>query len=390
MSCPKLVLKRGREFAVRMGHPWIFSGAFERIPKDLQDGELVEIIASDKSFVGRGHFARDRSIAVKVLTTQPEDIDAAFWLRRFQDARRYRELIGLPASDTDSYRLIYGEGDRLPGLIVDIYGDAVVLQIHSPGMLRSRAAIIQGLEQVLQGKFKTIYEKSSETIEGGANEHHRGKDVVGVATERGLQFRVNWSSGQKTGFFLDQRLNRQVIEELSSGLSVLNTFCYSGGFSLAALRGGARRVVSLDSSQQAISLLDENIALNGCRRDHLSVCEDAFRYLENLREQFDLVIVDPPAFAKRRNDIENALKGYERLNALALKAVAPGGLLASFSCSQLIERSAFQRALAQSLARAGRTGRIVQRFEQAPCHPTLPAFPEGDYLKGFLIRCDAQ
>ena len=392
-------LQPGRDFSVRRGHPWIFSGAIARLPQDLKDGDVVDVESDEGEVLGTGHYAEGGSIAVKMLSRSRVAIDEAFFLERIGNAKRYRESLGIPkAGITTGFRLVHGEGDRLPGLILDVYDDVFVIQAQSPGMFRARELIAGALENLFPTGLRSVVDRSlasrrEENEESsGASELLRGESARPLIRENGLLFRVDCLTGQKTGFFLDQRDNRHFLRGIAEGRNVLNAFCYSGGFSMAALAGGAKSVVSLDSSEKALAILEENLLENRQAgivpeaASHTTVCEDFLHYMQGLGEDFDLIVLDPPAFAKHRRALDAGLRGYRSINTAALTGVRPGGFLLSFSCSQLVTRDDFREVLLESAAKAARPVRIVKELHQAPCHPVSLSHPEGEYLKGFVLE----
>lgn len=389
----RIFLKRGKEESLARCHPWIFSGAIERIEGDPEEGDVVDVYARSGEFLARGHY-QIGSITVRVLSFEQEEIDAAWWEARLRAAWAVRRAIGLIDSpDTDCYRLVHGEGDNLPGLVIDIYGDVAVVQAHSVGMYRSRQAICEALRTVYGDRLAAVYDKSAQTLpykaETGAVDGYLyggGASTERIVTEHGNRFHVDWGVGQKTGFFLDQRENRALVGHYSAGRTVLNTFSYTGGFSVYALAGGAREVVSVDSSATAVALAVRNAELNfGPDVHHEGVASDVFDYLKTTDKQFDLIILDPPAFAKHHKVLGNATKGYTRLNARALSQIAPGGILFTFSCSQAVSRELFRTTVFTAAAIAGRRVRILHQLTQPADHPVNIYHPEGEYLKGLVL-----
>ncbi len=389
----RIFLKRGKEESLARRHPWIFSGAIERIEGDPEEGDVVDVYARSGEFLARGHY-QIGSITVRVLSFEQEEIDAAWWEARLRAAWAVRRAIGLIDSpDTDCYRLVHGEGDNLPGLVIDIYGDVAVVQAHSVGMYRSRQAICEALRTVYGDRLAAVYDKSAQTLpymaETGAVDGYLyggGASTERIVTEHGNRFHVDWGVGQKTGFFLDQRENRALVGHYSAGRTVLNTFSYTGGFSVYALAGGAREVVSVDSSATAVALAVRNAELNfGPDVHHEGVASDVFDYLKTTDKQFDLIILDPPAFAKHHKVLGNATKGYTRLNARALSQIAPGGILFTFSCSQAVSRELFRTTVFTAAAIAGRRVRILHQLTQPADHPVNIYHPEGEYLKGLVL-----
>ena len=386
-----VILKRGKEESLLRRHPWIFSGAIQRITGKPEEGELVTVYTSDNKFIARGHI-QVGSIAVRVLTFENETIDHDFWKRRIATAYDMRQSIGIALrEDNDTFRLVHGEGDNLPGLVIDIYNDTAVMQAHSVGMHVCRDAIAAALQEVLGDRVKNIYYKSDTTLPYKAdlnqeNGYIVGKSSTNVATEYGLKFHIDWLRGQKTGFFIDQRENRSLLEKYSKGRKLLNMFCYTGGFSIYALRGGAELVHSVDSSAKAIDLTNANVELNfPDDKRHAAYAEDAFDYLEKMGDNYDLIIRDPPAFAKHRDSLRNALIGYRRLNAKAIEKIKPGGIIFTFSCSQAVSKENFRTAVFTAAAMAKRNVRILHQLTQPADHPVNIYHPEGEYLKGLVI-----
>ena len=388
----KVYLKSGKEESLKRFHPWVFSGAIARIEGEPEEGELVEVYTSKNEFIAKGHW-QIGSIAVRVLSfCQEEAIDADFWQRRLAVAFEMRRSIGIADCPTNTtYRLVHGEGDNLPGLVVDVYGRTAVMQAHSAGMHLQRMQIADALSRVLGDRLENVYYKSETTLPFKAdlypeNGFLRGGSNDNVATEYGLKFHIDWLKGQKTGFFVDQRENRALLERYARGRSVLNMFCYTGGFSVYAMRGGAELVHSVDSSAKAIDLTNRNIELNfpGDSR-HAAFAEDAFKYLERMGDQYDLIILDPPAFAKHRDALRNALQGYRKLNARAFEKIKPGGILFTFSCSQAVSKEQFRTAVFTAAAMSGRSVRILHQLTQPADHPVNIYHPEGEYLKGLVL-----
>lgn len=372
-------------------HPWVFSGAIQRMDKDINEGEVVNVITSYGEFIGRGHY-QIGSIAVRILTFDDEQIDDRFWYHRLSVALQVRLGIGIADNpENNTYRLVHGEGDNLPGLVIDCYGKTAVVQAHSVGMHEARQAITEQLVKVMEGRIENVYYKSETTLPykaelGQENGFVYGGTDENVALENGLKFHVDWLRGQKTGFFVDQRENRSLVEKFAKGKKVLNMFCYTGGFSFYAMRGGAEVVHSVDSSAKAIELTTENVELNfpGDKR-HEAYCEDAFKFLDKCGDQYDLIILDPPAFAKHRAALHNALKGYTRLNLKALEHIKPGSLLFTFSCSQVVTKDNFRNAVFTAAAMAKRKVRILHQLHQPADHPINIYHPEGEYLKGLVL-----
>lgn len=392
MSYQTLRLKRGKEESLDRFHPWVFSGALaEPLPDGLEEGDTVTVETSNGRLVGVGHF-QIGSIAVRILDFAATEINAEFFRCRLQQALRLRQALQLARPDNNAYRLVHGEGDFLPGLVVDIYGPTAVLQAHSPGMHFERQTIAEQLVALPELGVRNVYYKSETTLPYKAHLDARNDYLIGsmetsVATENSLQFNIDWLRGQKTGFFLDQRDNRALLQHYSQGRRVLNMFCYTGGFSVYALRGGASLVHSVDSSEKAITLTDANVELNfpGDSR-HKSYAEDAFKYLDNMApDAYDLIVLDPPAFAKHRSALRNALRGYQRLNAKAFEKIAKGGILFTFSCSQAVSREQFRLAVFSAAAQSGRRVRILHQLTQPADHPVNIYHPEGEYLKGLVL-----
>lgn len=385
----KLYLKRGKEESLLRFHPWVFSGAIAQADDDLKDGDLVRVLTNHGDFIAVGHFQMG-SIAVRVLSFRDVDIDADFWASRLASALKVRQSIGIADNPkNNTYRLVHGEGDNLPGLIIDVYDRTAVMQAHSIGMHLQRKQIAEQLVKVMGSRIDNVYYKSETTLpfmDDMENGFVYGGSEDNVALENGLKFYVDWLRGQKTGFFVDQRDNRSLLERYSAGKSVLNMFCYTGGFSVYAMRGGAKLVHSVDSSAKAIELTNRNIALNfeGDKR-HEAFCEDAFKYLEQAGNNYDLIILDPPAFAKHRGALHNALKGYTRLNNKAFQKIQPGGILFTFSCSQVVTKDHFRNAVFTAAAQAGRKVRILHQLHQPADHPINIYHPEGEYLKGLVL-----
>lgn len=385
----KLYLKRGKEESLLRFHPWVFSGAIAQADDNLKDGDLVRVLTNHGDFIAVGHFQMG-SIAVRILSFRDVDIDADFWASRLASALKVRQSIGIADNPkNNTYRLVHGEGDNLPGLIIDVYDRTAVMQAHSIGMHLQRKQIAEQLVKVMGSRIDNVYYKSETTLpfmDDMENGFVYGGSDDNVALENGLKFYVDWLRGQKTGFFVDQRDNRSLLERYSAGKSVLNMFCYTGGFSVYAMRGGAKLVHSVDSSAKAIELTNRNIALNfeGDNR-HEAFCEDAFKYLEQAGNNYDLIILDPPAFAKHRGALHNALKGYTRLNNKAFQKIQPGGILFTFSCSQVVTKDNFRNAVFTAAAQAGRKVRILHQLHQPADHPINIYHPEGEYLKGLVL-----
>lgn len=384
-------LKKGKEDSLKRFHPWVFSGAIHHADEGIEEGETVKVITSSGDFIAVGHF-QIGSIAVRVLSFQDVAIDRSFWKSRLESSLRMRIAIGLADNPhNNTYRLVHGEGDNLPGLVVDIYGKTAVMQAHSVGMHECRAEIADTLIEVMDGRVENVYYKSETTLPYKADLQQENGFIHGgsndnTAVENGLKFHVDWLKGQKTGFFVDQRDNRSLLERFAKGKKVLNMFCYTGGFSFYAMRGGAELVHSVDSSAKAIELTMRNVELNfpGDKR-HQAFCDDAFKYLDRMGDQYDLIVLDPPAFAKHRGALHNALKGYTRLNLKAFERIQPGGILFTFSCSQVVTKDNFRNAVFTAAALSGRKVRILHQLHQPSDHPINIYHPEGEYLKGLVL-----
>lgn len=394
----KIILRKGRDESLRRFHPWVFSGAIADVQGNPSEGDIVAVHASDGSFLAYGHF-QIGSIAVRVLSFDESALHPDFWEVMLSRALQVRVSCGLhggDASQSNCYRLVHGEGDNLPGLIIDYYDGVCVMQAHSVGMFRAKKQISDALQKVYGPALKAVYDKSSGTapykagldlIDGYMYRRDDFNDDEQIVLENGHKFMVNWTEGQKTGFFLDQRENRALVGSLSKGRNVLNLFCYTGGFSIYALAAGAKHVDSVDSSKKAMMMVDRNVALNGFDESvHTSLCCDAIDYLRDVPEgKYDLMIVDPPAFAKHRGALKNALRAYQRLNAAAISKVAPGGYVFTYSCSQVVDKEAFALAVFSAAAQTGRSVRILDRLNQ-PCDHSVNIYhPEGEYLKGLLL-----
>ena len=386
-------LKKGKEESLKRFHPWIFSGAIQRMDNDIEEGETVRVFTSAGDFIAIGHY-QIGSIAVRVLSFSDVDIDNEFWCARLESAYKMRLAVGIAGNpDNNTYRLVHGEGDNLPGLVIDCYGPTAVMQAHSVGMHVCRMEIAKALKQVMGDELQNIYYKSETTLPFKANLGQENEFILGgptdedLTTENGLRFHVDWLRGQKTGFFVDQRENRALLEHYAKGRTVLNMFCYTGGFSVYAMRGGASQVHSVDSSAKAVELTNANVALNFPPEDHRheAFCEDAFKYLDSHDDKYDLIILDPPAFAKHHKVLGNAMQGYKRLNARALAQIKSGGLLFTFSCSQAVSKELFRTTVFSAAAIAGRKVRILHQLTQPADHPINIYHPEGEYLKGLVL-----
>ena len=394
MDLKTIQLRRGKAESLRRFHPWVFSGAIAAQSRDLQEGDLVQVLDDQGNFIAVGHY-QIGSIAVRVLSFDRRDIDEAFWVERIEEAYSLRRGLKLAGrEDNDVYRLVHGEGDRLPGLVVDVYGATAVMQAHSVGMHVQREIIADAIIRATEGDIQNVYYKSETTLPykadlGQENGFLRGGSPANIATENGLKFHIDWLKGQKTGFFVDQRDNRSLLEHYAKGRSVLNMFCYTGGFSVYALRGGATLVHSVDSSSKAIDLTRANAELNfpGDTR-HDAFAEDAFRYLQRAGNDYDLIVLDPPAFAKHKEALRNALKGYTRLNAIAFEKIKPGGIVFTFSCSQAVNKDQFRLVVFTAAAQSGRHVRILHQLHQPADHPINIYHPEGEYLKGLVLQVE--
>lgn len=386
-----IYLKKGKEESLKRCHPWVFSGAIAHADANIEEGEVVRVLTTNADFIAVGHY-QIGSIAVRVLSFHDVDIDSEFWLSRMKSALNMRISVGIADNpNNNTYRLVHGEGDNLPGLVIDCYAKTAVMQAHSVGMHMDRYAIAEAFRKVMGDRIDSLYYKSETTLpfKAGLDQENGflfGDDTSNIAVENGLKFHIDWLKGQKTGFFVDQRENRLLLEKYAKGKSVLNMFCYTGGFSVYAMRGDAKLVHSVDSSAKAIELTNQNIALNfpGDSR-HEAFCEDAFRYLDEHDKQYDLIILDPPAFAKHRAALHNALKGYTRLNVKGLQRIKPGGILFTFSCSQVVTKDNFRNAVFTAATQAGRKVRILHQLHQPTDHPINIYHPEGEYLKGLVL-----
>ena len=392
MPYKTIVLKRGKADSLRRFHPWVFSGAIQTLPDDLREGEIVRVEDASSQFLAVGHY-QIGSIAIRILSFEDVVVDDAFWDERLSEALMLRRALNLLRADNNIFRLVHGEGDRLPGLIVDIYGETAVMQAHSVGMHYARHQIAQSLQRILGKSVTQVYYKSETTLPYKANLEELDGPLLGnasnnnVAVENDLRFHIDWLRGQKTGFFIDQRENRLLLQHYSNKRHVLNMFCYTGGFSVYALRGGAQEVVSVDSSAKAIDLTNANVALNYPNCDHhKAYAEDAFKFLDKADDAYDLIVLDPPAFAKHKEAVRNALKGYTRLNLQAMRKIKRGGILFTFSCSQAISKDQFRLAVFTAAAQSGRYVRILHQLHQPADHPVNIYHPEGEYLKGLVLE----
>lgn len=392
-----IVLKKGKEDSLARRHPWIFSGAIHHADNDLQEGDVVRVVSIQGMFIAIGHW-QIGSIAIRVLAFEDEKIDEEFYCKRLQSALDVRNSIGLLRGNcTDetnintTYRLIHGEGDNMPGLVIDIYGDTAVMQAHSVGMHVDRMIIAQSLKKIMGDSLKSVYYKSETTLPFKADLGQENGFLIGsshndIAIENGLKFHIDWLKGQKTGFFVDQRDNRTLLEHYSKGRKVLNMFCYTGGFSVYSMRGGAELVHSVDSSAKAVELVNRNVNLNFPNDSrHKAFSADAFKFLDEMTCSYDLVILDPPAFAKHRDALKQALRGYTKLNAKAMEKMPHGSILFTFSCSQAVNKEQFRTAIFAAAMQAGRKIRILHQLHQPADHPINIFHPEGEYLKGLVV-----
>ncbi len=389
MVYKSMILRRGKEESLQRFHPWVFSGAIARMD-NVDEGDLVTVYANDGKLIGNGHY-QVGSIAVRMLCFDDSEINEEFFIERLTQAYALRKTLNLMRADNNSFRLVHGEGDFLPGLVVDIYGSTAVMQAHSPGMHFARNIIAQALTHLPGEIVKNVYYKSETTLPFKAQLDPQNDYIIGgygtdVAMENGLKFHVDWLKGQKTGFFVDQRENRSLLERYAKGRKVLNMFCYTGGFSFYAMRGGAQLVHSVDSSAKAIKLTNDNVELNFPANDrHQAFAQDAFKYLDEMTTDYDLIVLDPPAFAKHKSALKNALIGYRKLNAKAFDKIKPGGIIFTFSCSQAVNKEQFRLAVFSAAAMSRRKVRILHQLTQPADHPINIYHPEGEYLKGLVL-----
>ncbi len=388
---PKVILASGKDQSPKRFHPWIFSGAISRVEGTVQDGDVVEVYTHNGEYLCTGHI-QNGSIAVRIFSFKQVTPDETFWKGKIQKAYDYRKSIGIIGNkETNAYRLVYGEGDGMPGLVIDYYNGSAVIQAHSAGMHMEKDKIATALKEIYGEELKSIYDKSKESLgdkynEGIENGYLFGEDKVKQVLENGNTIKVDWEEGQKTGFFIDQRENRKLVGQYAKGKKVLDCFCYAGGFSVYALKAGAAEVHSVDSSKSAIKLTDDNIQLNfGSDAKQSSHVADAFDYLKNNQNQYDMMIIDPPAFAKHKDARHQAVMGYKRLNALAISGIKPGGIIFTFSCSQVVDKYLFYGAITAAAIETGRTVRILQYLSQPADHPVSIYHPEGEYLKGMML-----
>lgn len=390
MTYKQVILKRGKEESLKRFHPWVFSGAIDKIDDSIEEGDIVSVYSHSGGLIGNGHF-QIGSISVRILDFSDRAIDGTFFQERLNEALKMRIALNLLRSDNTAFRLVHGEGDFLPGLVIDIYDNTAVLQAHSPGMHFAREIIANALTKLDGCKIDNVYYKSETTLPYKAHLDPQNDYIIGgfetnIATENGLKFHVDWLKGQKTGFFVDQRENRSLLEHYSNDRSVLNMFCYTGGFSFYAMRGGAERVHSVDSSAKAIQLTNANVELNfPSDTRHQAFAEDAFKYLNDMQPIYDLIILDPPAFAKHKSALKNALIGYRKLNAKAFEKIKSGGILFTFSCSQAVSKEQFRLAVFSAAAQSHRKIRILHQLTQPADHPINIYHPEGEYLKGLVL-----
>jgi 23S rRNA (cytosine1962-C5)-methyltransferase len=388
---PKIVLNSGKEQSPKRFHPWIFSGAIKKMEEKVEDGTVVEVFSSRGEYLGTGHYQQG-SISVRIFSFKQEKIDENFWAGKIKAAYEYRKAVGLTDnSNTNAYRLVFAEGDGLPGLIIDYYNGTAVFQAHNIGMYHEKEHIVEALKKNYGEKLKAVYDKSSESIGGKhsasvKNGYLFGTDNEKEVLENGNKFKIDFEQGQKTGFFLDQRENRKLVGQYAAGKKMLDCFCYAGGFSVYALKAGAQEVTSVDSSKGAIQLTDNNIALNfGGAAKQKSEVADAFDFLKEKASEFDMMVIDPPAFAKHREARHQAVTGYKRLNALAIAGIKPGGIIFTFSCSQVVDKYLFHGAITAAAIEAGRNVRIMQYLSHPADHPVSIYHPEGEYLKGMVL-----
>lgn len=388
-----ITLRHGKEQSAKRLHPWIFSGAIAKMSGTPDEGDLVKVYSADGEFLAIGHYQKS-SIAVRILSFNDIAVDQNFWNERIASAYNYRKQLGLVNnSETNCYRLVHGEGDNLSGLVIDYYNGTAVVQCHSVGMFKNLDNIANALQQTMGEQLTAIYNKSESTLPFKAGIENKdgllwGEIKTENALEYGNSFFIDWIQGQKTGFFIDQRENRKLVEHYAKGKSVLNTFCYTGGFSVYALRGGAKKVVSVDCSARAIELTDKTVAMNFPNAEHTSVVSDTFKYLDNNKDEFDLIILDPPAFAKHGKVLNNALQGYKRLNMKAIEQIKKGGILFTFSCSQAVSKEEFRKSVFAAAANTKRNVRILHQLTQPADHPISIYHPEGEYLKGLVLQIE--
>ncbi len=385
MSLPKVILKKGKEKSIQRRHPWVFSGAVYAVTQELNDGEMVDVVDSDNNHLGTGYFSDKGSIVVRILTFGTEIFSETFWKDKFQSAWYLRTQL-LDFEVTNAFRVIHGEGDGISGLIIDYYDKNWVIQAHSTGVFLQMDKIAEAIQSNFPDFCETIYCKSSGTLPNTGTDYFLfGNKAETVAKENSILFSVNWVEGQKTGFFLDQRENRKLLGEFSKGKKVLNTFCYTGGFSIYAMNAGAELVTSVDISQKAVDLAASNMEINFPKANHTAVADDVFNFMREHTQQYDVIVLDPPAFAKSIKSKHTATQAYKRLNIAGLKALAPNGILFTFSCSQVIDDVLFYNTVAAAAIESGRNIRVLHKLGQGPDHPTNIYHPEGHYLKGLVL-----
>ena len=393
MNYPKIILKKGKEISLFRKHHWVFSGAIAQMDADLEAGQLVSVFSQKGDFLGTGHFAHG-SIMVRIITFDQEEIDQSFWNKRIQNAFEVRKALNLTDNtETNVYRLIHVEGDLLPGLIVDFYNGTAVIQAHHVGMHTHVQEIATAIQSVYGKNLSGVFDKSSETLPKNlgieSNEWILGSPQTDLVQEYGATYKIDWEKGQKTGFFIDQRENRKLLASFSKGKKVLNTFCYSGGFSVLALLEGAKEVHSVDISPKAIDLTEENISLNSeITGKHESKVADVVKYIREIGDDYDVIVLDPPAFAKNLKARHNAVQAYKRLNVEALKKIKPGGVLFTFSCSQVVDKALFRNTITAAALESGRRVKILHQLSQPADHPVNIYHPETEYLKGLVLFVD--
>jgi 23S rRNA (cytosine1962-C5)-methyltransferase len=389
-SYPKIILHKGKDHSLKRFHPWVFSGAIKKVEGDPIDGSIVDVFSFDSIFIGVGIY-QEGTITVRILSFQQERIDLNFWSKKLQDAYNYRTDIGITTNkNSNVYRLAHAEGDSVPSLIIDYYDGTAVIQAYSVGIYNQLENITEALKIVYGSKLKAVYNKSSETLskkhsETNSDGYLLGSGAYNQVVENDNKFLIDWEKGQKSGFFIDQRENRLLLGNYSNGKKVLNTFCYTGGFSIYALNAGATLVHSVDISKTAVEITDKNVELNGKSNNHQSFAVDVFDFLKNMPEEYDIIVLDPPAFAKSRKVSHNAVQGYKRINYEAIKRIKKGGLIFTFSCSQVISRTLFTNTITAAAIEAKRKVKIIHQLSQAPCHPVNIFHPEGEYLKGLVL-----
>jgi 23S rRNA (cytosine1962-C5)-methyltransferase len=385
----QIILRKNKEESLLRRHPWVFSGAIDLIDDEISDGDIVSVFDSRNKFLASGHF-QNATIAVRILTFEEIELNQSFYNQVLSEAIELRKTLGLFSKENSICRILHGEGDGLPGLIIDYYNGVAVIQCHSIGMYQSIELISVALQTVLGKSLKAVYSKSSETL-------HNKADIVDSfifgtcktphkAKENGIIFSIDWVTGQKTGFFIDQRENRKLLSKYAQNKKILNTFCYSGGFSLSALKAGANEVHSLDSSKKAIELTEQNVGLNKLEENHVTIVADAMEFMKTVDNSFDVIILDPPAFAKHRDKRHQAIQGYKRLNEMAIRSIRPGGIIFTFSCSQVVDKNLFTHTVIAAAISSGRKIRILEQLHQPADHPINAFHPEGEYLKGLVIQ----